>query len=266
VTSSNIRPVDAALTGGFDAEHVRHLRAAEDRHFWFGARNAVIAVLARQIDAGLSPGYRALEVGCGTGNTLQVLVAACRRGVLIGMDFQREGLALARDRVRSPLVQADVCRAPFSPSVKFALIGMFDVLEHIDDDRRVLAAAREWLAPGGALFLTVPAAPELWSAFDVAARHCRRYTRDQLQDKLQEAGFSVEYVSPFMSILYPVTWLRRRVMARWAGKGAGNPVTADLRVVPGLNEAMAFALRYECRLIHARRQLPLGTSLVAIAR
>ena len=54
---------------------------------------------------------------------------------------------------------------------------MLDVLEHIEDDAGALAAARDALAPGGRLLLTVPAMPCLWSRHDEANCHFRRYTR-----------------------------------------------------------------------------------------
>src|SRR5262249_13538706 len=98
----------------FDARFVPYLRAAEDRHFWFVARNAIIAALVAQIEPMLPLPYRVLEIGCGAGNTLKAIRGVCRRGSLIGMDLYREGLVLARDRVECPLVQGDVVHSPFA--------------------------------------------------------------------------------------------------------------------------------------------------------
>ena len=110
---------------------------------------------------------------------------------------------------------------------------MFDVIEHIDDDSAVLAKVRSMLARDAYLLLTVPAGAELWSAFDEAAGHYRRYTADELRAKLVAAGYRVDYVSPFMTALYPIAWVRRRL-----GRRAANPERAfelacrDLRIVP----------------------------------
>src|SRR5690349_7249949 len=84
------------------------LFAAEDRHFWFRARNRVLSALLRTLTASLPAGYRALEVGCGNGNVLRVLEQVCHRGEVIGLDHHEERLHYARQRVRCQLVQADI--------------------------------------------------------------------------------------------------------------------------------------------------------------
>ncbi|MBZ5676521.1 MAG: class I SAM-dependent methyltransferase [Acidobacteriia bacterium] len=120
--------------GGYDPSFYELLYAAEDQHFWFRSRNAVIAAMVSQAVAGLAPGYRVLELGCGNGNVTRLLQATCSEGLVIGMDLFGEGLRNARRRGVTQLVQADVNRAPFQK--KFQVIGMFDVLEHIPDDGR----------------------------------------------------------------------------------------------------------------------------------
>ena len=56
-----------------------------------------------------------------------------------------------------------------------------DVLEHIADDRGELARAAAHLAPGGALVVLSPAHPWLFTPFDAAVGHHRRYTRAALR-------------------------------------------------------------------------------------
>lgn len=274
-SSARVNPLISATTvpsdhasggshdGGYDERYVPALAAAEDRHFWFRGRNAVIRAVAARLEATLPDRYRILEVGCGTGNTLRVLDDVFRRGSVLGMDWQHQGLAIARRRVACPVVQADLRQAPFPPDLAFDVVGMFDVLEHLADDAAALSAIRERLTPGGLLLLTVPAAPELWSAFDVAARHCRRYTAETLQRALIAARFDLHYVSPFMTALYPMAWLKRRWSPR--RRRHVDPVLDDLRIVPGLNGALARLLGWEAGHIAAGRRLPLGTSLIAIA-
>jgi SAM-dependent methyltransferase len=242
------------------------LAAVEDRHFWFRARNSVIQAVAARIEPTLPPDYRVLEVGCGTGNTLRVLAAVCRRGSVVGMDSQHRGLVVARGRVSCPLIQADIRHLPFGQGLRFDLVCMFDVLEHIPDDVGALAAVRAGVTSGGRLLLTVPAAPELWSAFDVAARHCRRYTVESVQSAVEAAGFQLDYVSPFMARLYPIARFSRRRQSGRGPKAGGDPVLEDLRIVPLVNDVLAWILAREAPLIAARRRLPQGTSLIVIAR
>jgi len=67
-----------------------------------------------------------------------------------------------------------------------------NVLEHIEDDEATLRAMKNKLYEAGKLFLYVPAFPCLYSAFDSAVGHCRRYKKQELAYKLQRAGFVIE--------------------------------------------------------------------------
>src|SRR6187200_959347 len=97
-----------STNGGYDPVHFPSLVAVEDRHFWFRARNDLIAIFAKQLVSELAPGYRVMEMGCGDGNVLRFLQQACGRENLIGMDLYAEGLHYARRRTECHLVQGDV--------------------------------------------------------------------------------------------------------------------------------------------------------------
>jgi SAM-dependent methyltransferase len=251
----------------YDPHFFEELFAVEDRHFWFRARNGVLSAVLRQLEVKMPKGYRILEVGCGTGNVLRVLEQICQRGLVMGMDCFAEGLRCARRRVACPLIHGDLHHAPFQEP--FHLIGMFDVLEHLPDDGAVLSQLHALLADGGTLLLTVPAHQSLWSYFDEASCHYRRYELRELSEKLASAGYQVEYATEFMTSIYPLVWVGRRLAAlrqRLGGKKDANAmVTKELKVVPVINEVLARALALEAPLIARRRRLPLGTSLLAIA-
>jgi len=256
------------MSESYDPHFFSPLFAAEDRHFWFQSRNQVIGEMARQITGGLAPGYMALEVGCGTGNVLRVLEDACSTGSVTGMDLFPEGLRYARQRTDCPLVAGDMLTPPFNDG-RFALIGLFDVLEHLSDDDKVLRHLAKMLSADGALLLTVPAYPQLWSYFDEAAHHCRRYRPADLEERLVGAGYCVEYLTPYMATLFPLIWATRKLGSR-AGQHSQEDlremVSSDLRIVPGLNGMLRWWLAGELPLIRRRWQLPFGTSLLAVAR
>ena len=256
--------------GSYDPAYFATLYAIEDRHFWFRARNKVVAALVAQIAARLATGYRVLEIGCGSGNVLRVLERACPRGVVVGMDLFMEGLQYARQRTSCPLLQGDVHNPPFS--TQFDLIGLFDVLEHLPDDLRVLRNLQAMLAPGGVLLLTVPAHRSLWSYFDEASRHCRRYELTELEEKLSRTGYRVEYVTPYMASIFLLVWLRRWLARLKAQRPASDTSTrhdlavAELRIIPLFNELLTLVLAAEARIVSQRRRLPIGVSLLAVAR
>lgn len=257
----------------YDPTYFSYLFEVEDRHFWFRARNRVISAAVSQVIARLAPGYRLLEVGCGTGNVLRALEQTCKEGTVIGMDLFGEGLQYARRRVSCPLVQGDIHANPFG--TRFEVIGLFDVLEHLPNDVEVLQVLRGMLTPGGALIITVPAHMSLWSYFDEASHHCRRYELAELTQKLRAAGYQVEFVSQYMISIFPLVWLGRRLASLRRRKSNNEQQSArrtqeltvnELRIRPIANGILCWLLEQEARLIARRRKLPLGTSLLAIAR
>ena len=258
------------MPDGYNPDHFQAFVEIEDRHFWFRARNRTLSAVIGRIVAAYARGYRVLEVGCGDGNTLRMLEETCAGAALVGMDLYAEGLQFARRRTRAPLVRGRMEQPPFT--VRFHIVGMFDVLEHLDDDRAALVRLRELVEPGGALVVTVPAHQRLWSRFDEEAHHCRRYEPADLAARLRDAGFEVEYLTLFMMALYPLARVDRRMsdLVRAGrtrrGREPGSAVADEIRVRPGLNGLMTLALSPEVRLLAKRRRLPFGTSVLAVAR
>lgn len=251
----------------YDPSYFDRLFAIEDRHFWFRARNRVITKLVAQT-VGLRTDLRAIEVGCGTGTVLAALQNALPRALVVGMDLHEEGLRLARTRTRAALVRGAVEAPPFEAI--FDVVGVFDVLEHLVDDEGALRRLRALVAPDGVLLVTVPAHRALWSYFDEASRHRRRYAPEELRHTLVESGFEVDYLSQFMAPLVVPMWAGRRIgrpVRRWRRNATADELAAeDLRVVRGANELMDCLLWIESLVLARRIRLPVGTSLVAVAR
>jgi SAM-dependent methyltransferase len=248
----------------YDPAFFSKLWQVEDKHFWFRARNILISSVVEQLVNSLpSPsGYRVLEVGCGTGNVLRYLEQVCKKGQVFGLDLFYEGLRFAKQRVTCPLIQADLHHPPFS--TRFDIVAMFDVLEHIPDDLDILSSLHTFLAPEGMLILTVPAHMSLWSYFDEASHHCRRYEPLELEQKLNQTGFKVEFITPYMTSIFPLVWLGRRLASLKQGK-VDELASNELRITPVVNEVIAWVLSLETKFTLSRRRLPTGTSLLALA-
>jgi SAM-dependent methyltransferase len=146
------------------------------------------------------------------------------------------------------------------------MLGMFDVLEHIDDDEATLRWAAGVLEPGGILVVTVPAHPFLFDEADVLAFHRRRYRRLELGDRLRRAGFELRLLTHFMSPLVPMLVISRPIgrLLRGRGKSVVDQRRAELGVVPVFNGVMRGVLALERRALRFGRP-PFGTSLLAVA-
>jgi SAM-dependent methyltransferase len=145
------------------------------------------------------------------------------------------------------------------------MVGMFDVLEHIDDDEATLRWLFSVLEPGGVLVLTVPAHPFLFDEADVMAFHRRRYRRRELLEKLRRAGFAVRLLTHFMAPLVPLMMVTRpigRLLRR--GRPADAHRDREMEVVPVVNPLLRGLLAVERALLRVARP-PFGTSLLAVA-
>lgn len=249
---------------GYDPHHFESLPQVESHHFWFVARRQLILdVLRRSVpDLSTRPMF---DVGCGSGGLAAFLAAG---GVRLSgaCDAYPEALRIAGRRIDIPLLLVDEGRLPPLGAGQ-SMIGLFDVLEHIDDDAATLSWIAEVLEPGGYLVLTVPGHPWLYNDSDRAARHRRRYRRRELASKLTLAGFRVRLVTHFMAPLVPAillaTW-RDAVWRRLGRRPAATPVGARLQVRAGLNAALGLLLTLERHLVRFV-SLPFGSSLIAVA-
>ncbi|MGB8432800.1 MAG: class I SAM-dependent methyltransferase, partial [Burkholderiales bacterium] len=132
---------------GYDPAHFAELARLEADNFWFRARNRLIVWALERF----FPGARnMLEVGCGTGFVLAGIAQTRPRLRLTGSEAATEGLEFTAARVPSAaLIQMDALSIPFRE--EFDVVAACDVIEHIEDDRAVLAELAAALTPGGGL-------------------------------------------------------------------------------------------------------------------
>lgn len=249
-------PEAARLDNGYDPAFYAQLATLEDRNFWFQARNRLIVRSLRRHIPTLGTW---LEIGCGAGQVLRAVGAAFPRARLAGSELFVEGLAFARQRVPSAhLMQMDATAIPYTD--EFDAIGAFDVLEHIENDRGVIAQIRRALKPGGVAVFTVPQHPWLWSHQDVMAHHVRRYRRGELEGKLDAQGLRVRYTTSFVSLLLPLLLLSRR-----ARPGHASDPFRELRIGGLANRLLGSVMTVEAGLLGTGVRFPLGGSRLVVA-
>jgi SAM-dependent methyltransferase len=128
-----------------------------------------------------------LEVGAGIGaNTLTLADLDYQRWTCLEPDAALAARITLPPGGRHVPVTGTIDDLP--AEAEFDAILYIDVLEHIEDDRAEMARAAARLKPGGALIVLAPAHPFLFTPFDRAIGHFRRYTRASLRAALQEIG------------------------------------------------------------------------------
>ena len=233
----------------------RQMAELDQRHWWYRARREVIAALIART-AKPPAGGAILEIGCGTGHNLAMLG---RFGQVEALELDEEARSLAEQRLGRAIMQAPLPELEGVPDRHYDLIGAFDVIEHIDDDRAALASVAAKLKPSGKLVMTVPAHQWMWSAHDVVNHHKRRYSKAALRRLIASAPLRLEKIGYFNSLLFPVA-----VAERGASKLRGKQ-DADLKLPPApLNLALERTFAAERHLI-GRAPLPIGLSLFAVA-
>ena len=252
---------------GFPAESFKYLFALEEANFWFRARNRVLQNFFSKYVS--NEKAKVLEVGCGTGVVMQHLHKKFPSLDFTGSEIHLEGLKFAKRRMPEiNFVQLDATRMPFS--CEFDVVGAYDVVEHIADDELVLSQVHSALKTKGYFFVTVPQYQWMWSVADEIAFHKRRYTKKELTQKLQKAGFEIDYMGSFMFVLFPMMLLSRILQ----GKKKVNELTteeiehfniAELKLPKFVNRVFEILTEIDVFLIKTGFSLPFGGSLVAVA-
>jgi SAM-dependent methyltransferase len=128
-----------------------------------------------------------------------------------------------------------------------------NVLEHLPDDVACLSRLREALRPGGALCVYVPARAELFGSLDENVGHLRRYTRSLLRQRLEQAGFFVQWVR-YVNLAGALPWLV-------TGRVLKRPAIAATKL--GFFDRFVFPVSSR---IEGLLPLPYGLNVAALAR
>lgn len=249
---------------GFDLENFRFLADVEAGNFWFIGRNELIGWLISRF---ASRARRVLEIGCGTGFALSAARNALPGARIAGSELHSRGLLTARERHGEAveLFQMDARDARLTGVLD--LVGAYDVLEHIADDRKVLGEVARMLKPGGILIATVPQHPWMWSTADDLALHQRRYRIGELAAKAHAAGLQPLYATSFVTLAFPLM-MAARLLERLRPRKLSLTEFSEqqYRTSRSVNAALLGLCRVEHWLRRAGIPLPIGGSQVLVAQ
>lgn len=229
----------------------------QQSHWWFTTRKKIVLDTIAQFRQKHVDG-NILDIGCGCGvmlNSLQSL------GPTSGLDMSDEAIHFCQEIFSGEVKKGYLPdQVPF-PHGSFSLITALDVIEHIEQDQQSLKTLYDLLRPGGQAVVTVPAYQFLWSKFDEINEHKRRYTLKELREKLQQAGFKVEKISYFNSLLFPLV-----LFVRMLNKLLGRDGASDIEL-PGekMNTLLGKIFGLEVAVLR-NLNLPFGVSIIAAVR
>lgn len=172
------------------AEEFYSLSSVEKNHWFYSGKRAIVRYWIERMGF-LQPDLRLIEVGAGTGLFASEMHSLMK---VIALDVNPIALSFIRERNQIPLISAMAEHLPIKPG-SVDVITALDVIEHIEDDRDALEGLVNATREGGLIILTVPAYRFLWSEWDVALHHRRRYTYSDILRLLTRLDVDIVHLS-----------------------------------------------------------------------
>ncbi len=242
-------------------EEYERLERVEGEHWFYAGKRRIVLESLRRLGA-LGAGKVLVDCGAGTGFFAREAGRECS---VIAVDDHEESLAIARKYLGDDHVRKGSCTALPLADASADIATALDVIEHIPDDAAAVGEMFRILRPGGTLIVTVPAFQSLWSDWDVALHHQRRYRRKPLRDLLSARGFEVlrcEYVNV---LAFPAVWILRKWRTWFPGREPGATLRAEERIPPAWLNGLLMAA-FVRPALQTAVSFPFGVGLLAVAR
>jgi SAM-dependent methyltransferase len=245
-----------------DAAEYTNIAALETEHWYYSGKRRFVREWIQKARP-VAAADLLLDCGAGTGLFAQEMEKHCR--VLV-LDDHEEALRILRTRFRpEQILSLAGDRVPL-PDGSLEYVTALDVLEHVPDDRAVVRGFHRLLKPGGLAVVTVPASMALWSDWDVALHHFRRYDRPQLRALFPAEEWEIVHANYTNVLVYPAVWAVRKWRA-WRGppKSETTAVARTEDRIPA-RPVNALLRAQFVQLAHWPVPFPFGVSLVLVAR
>jgi SAM-dependent methyltransferase len=226
----------------------------EEKHWWHIAKRALI----KQFICGRD--LKILVAGVGGGMICGELSKAGHE--VVGIDVSTASCDYVSKTIGIPVTYGDLENPLTFAQDSFDTVILADILEHLRNERQLLLEVFRCLKPKGSVVITVPAYAHLWSSWDIRLNHKRRYSLNDLKNKLIEAGFGIQKLSYCHMLLYPFVYVYRKVLRLPRGQYSEK---SDFAVLPSHTVSRCFFLYYhlERRLLKIVN-LPFGVSIFAL--
>ncbi len=231
----------------------------EEKHWWFVGRRAILETFLRQIvqnPKSKIQNPRILDVGCGTGANLEMLA---QFGSAEGVDVSDDALEFCTKKGLT--VQKGLAETLPYADETFDITTALDVIEHLDDDIAGLKEMHRATKTGGYSLIFVPAFMWLWGVQDDISHHRIRYTRKQIVDRIEKAGFRVERAT-YANFTFFAPVLGGRVFMRATGIKPESENNINISALNGVFGRIFSSERFWLKDLN----FPFGVSIVVVAR
>ena len=244
-----------------DRQLLDQYRRLELEHWWFRVRSGILTDGMDVICKGRE-GLRILNVGAATGRSTEILQPY---GKVESVEYDEPSCLFCRDVLGMDVVRASVTELPFG-GASFDIVCCFDVIEHVEDDRRAVDELVRVCRPGGSVFVTVPAYMSLWSDHDRVNHHFRRYVKGGLCALFSRHQGRATRTTYFNSLLFPPIWLVRSLQRLLPGN-TGKQARPDNEFMQNAvtDKLFGAVFGFERRLLR-HFDFPFGVSLMTVWR
>lgn len=235
----------------------------EDSNFWFINRNTIIANVIRLFP--ISGTF--VDIGSGNGYQVMSLKKDFPNVTFFLLEPNYNGCKNARIRKLTNIYNCTALDFDYK-SANATAVGLFDVIEHIEDDISFLSSLSDLLPKDSYIYVTVPSYQAFWNDMDDITGHYRRYTKASLKALGNKAGLQLVYSSYFFSYL-TIPYLIFRILPYRLGKKVSEDEVIKSELGAHRFSKIALALFWpfhilEKTLISLGLSLPFGNSCIAV--
>lgn len=239
-------------------------------HWWFKARTNIISEVLNLIikDNYCNPSQpmnhqthknKILDVGSGEGQLFPILQ---KFGKVYGVEKNKASFDLSKISYPYATIWNETFPDNNSLKIKFKLICLCDVLEHVPDVKLILDEIIIRLARGGYLLITVPSGS--YTKTDIDMGHHKRYSRKGLVKELEQYNLKGIYSSYFMFILYPVAIFIRKIVSPLLINKNKNNSDLEYGKRGFINKFLYLIFKFETLLLRKKVILPYGLSIIGV--
>ncbi len=251
--------MNAALPQEMEQHTYAIMNRVEDSHWWFVGRRAILESFLETIVQSLKSKVQSpkiLDVGCGTGANLEMLA---NFGQAEGVDVSDDALEFCKAKgLKTHKGLAE--KLPFADE-SFDIATALDVVEHLDDDVAGLKEMHRILKKGGKTLIFVPAFMWLWGVQDDISNHRIRYTKKQIVERLEKAGFEIERAT-YANWTFFAPILGGRTLMKITGIKPESENNVNISALNGIFGKIFSAEKHWLK----RADFPFGVSIVVVAK